>query len=392
MKELKRYGITLFLLLLLFFAAGQRPVSAQESDDSEGEYQQIFDELLQESDADRLFGQLPEDTQKLLEKNGIDGVDSQSVLELDFWDILKGGWASLTSAASQPVRTLAVTVGIILLCALLNSMKSSFQNQTFERMFSVVSVICVSSALISPIARMIRDTAGLLKEMSDFLMGFIPVYVGIVTASGKPVSAMTCSAALIGVMQVISRLAATVLVPLLAVYMAICLIGAACQEIDMSGISRMIKNVVVVTLTFLMTVFVGLLSLQGTIASSADTVTVKTAKFAISTFVPVVGGAISEAFNMVQGGLGVIRSAVGAFGIISIAAAFLPPALSILLMQGALAIAGGVSDALEVKQVGTLMKSAASVLSLLLSILLLFAVLFILSVSVMMALSGVSAG
>ena len=156
----------------------------------------------------------------------------------------------------------------------------------------------------------------------------------------------------------------------------------------MQPVSKLVQNGAVTLLTLLLTVFVGLLSVQGTVAAAADTVTTKTLKFAVSSFVPVVGGALGEAMNTVQGGLGLIRSAVGGFGILAAAAAFLPELLSILMMQLALSAAGAAADVLGVKEAGGLMKSASSVLSLLAGMLMVFGMLFVVSLSLMMAMSA----
>ena len=379
----------LFLAIFLFLSP---PVSAAEAPaEDNSDYQQQVDELLRESGADSLLSELPEDGRKLLSDNGIDSVDQAALMNLSFTDFLKSVWEGMKSSVSQPLAIFINAIGIILLCALLHSMEVSFEHRSFERVFSTVSVLCLSAVIIAPIASLIISSARLIRQMSDFMAGFVPVYVGIVTASGKPVSAMTYNACLLGVGQVVSRVASTVLVPLLAIYLALCLTGSASREINMEGISKTVKNVVITVLGLLMTVFVGLLSVQGVVAASADTVTLKTAKFAVSTFVPVVGGAIGEALNSVQGCVGVVRSTVGGFGIVAVAVAFLPTILSILLMQLSLAAAGGVSDTLGTDRLSALTRSASSVLSLLLGILLVFAILFIVSISVMLALSSGSA-
>ncbi|MEG0397106.1 MAG: hypothetical protein RR612_10285, partial [Oscillospiraceae bacterium] len=279
-------------------------------------------------------------------------------------------------------------IGIILLCALLNSLKSSFNNQSYEQVFSVVSVICISSAIIIPIANLIIKTSSLIKQVSNFLLSFIPVYVVIITASGKPISATAYSTAIIGVIQIISRISATVFVPLLGIYMAFCLIGSASHEINVEGIAKTVKTSVIVALTFLMTIFVGLLTVKSVVAASADTVALRTAKFAIGAFLPVVGSAISEALSSVQGFLGVIKSTVGGFGIIAVIAAFIPSIVTVLMMQLSLSLAGGISEALSTDKITSLVRSAQSVLSLILGITITFGVLLIVSLGVMLTVSG----
>lgn len=381
MKRL--FSLVLFAFLLCGILCP--PVSA---DFTQEEYKQQYDELLHSSGADGLFDILPKDAKGVLEEAKIKEVSKESLMQISFFDFLSSIWESIKSGFTKPLTMLLSCIGIILLCALLNSLKSSFHNQSYEHVFSVVSVICISSAIILPIANLIISISSLIKQVSNFLLSFIPVYVGIITASGKPISATAYSTAIIGVVQVISRISATVFVPLLGIYLAFCLIGSASHEINVEGIAKTVKTTVIVALSFLMTIFVGLLTVQGTVAASADTVALKTAKFAVSAFLPVVGSAISEALSSVQGFLGVIKSTVGGFGIIAVIAAFVPSIVSLLMMQFSLSIASGVSDALSTEKITSLLRSAQSVLSLILGITITFGVLLIVSLGVMLTVSG----
>lgn len=380
-----RKRIWIFFFLSLFLALSFSSVSAEGTDEG---WEDTYETLWEESGADGLFSLLPQDGQDLLEENGIQGADQASLLELNFFDFVGVLWGSIQKAWAQPLALLGTSMGILLLCALLNSMKSTFNESSTGKIFSAVSVIGMASAVILPISQRITESASLIQKMSEFLLSFLPVYTGVVTASGKPLSATAYNASLVGMAQVISQLAATVFIPLLGIYLALCLMGSTSACIQVDGIANAVKKTVIVALTFCLTLFVGLLSVQGSVAAAADTVALKTVKFAAGTFLPVVGGAISDAMNTVQGCLGLVRSCVGGFGILAILASFLPPVISILLMQLALWLSAGAADTLHVSPLASLLRSASSVLSLLLGILLVFAILFIVSISMMLALLG----
>ena len=196
------FAILLVLALLLAppVRAGE-PGSGGEEPDLEGE----IESLLDESGARELYDRLPGESRDFLRQNGVDSVDPEAILGLSFWELLQNGWTSLRSAAGQPLGLLVSSLGVILLCALLQSMQNSFGSHTFERVFSTVSVLCISAVIILPAADLIRRTASLITEMSGFLTSFLPVYLGIITASGRPVSAMAYSAGVMGAAQVLSR-------------------------------------------------------------------------------------------------------------------------------------------------------------------------------------------
>lgn len=386
-----RIIIPIFIILILSVShvnAENYWGEAGEINELEEEITKQYQELLGQSGAEELFSLIPDDARGTLEKNNIDTITPDTLIDIDIFSFIKGIFVTVRDSATKPLSMLLSCIGIIMLYALLNSFKSGFNDGSYERVFSVVSVICISSAIIMPIAQMITKAAELIKQISSFILSFVPVYVGIITASGKPISAVSYSVSLIGAVQVISRIAAVVLVPLLAVYLAFCLIGATSTQISIDGIARSVKNAVIVSLGFLMTVFVGLLTIQGIVASSSDTVTTKATKFAISTFLPVVGSAVSEAFNSVQGCLSLIKSTIGTFGIITLIAAFLPSIIAILLMQLSLSISSGIGDMLQCSRITSLLRSASSVLSLLLGILLIFFILLVVSIGIMLTLAG----
>ena len=91
---------------------------------------------------------------------------------------------------------------------------------------------------------------------------------------------------------------------------------------------------------------------------------------------------------MVQGSLGVIRTSVGTFGILIIVMTFLPAIITLFFMNMALKISKAASDALGVSEVSGLLESVSFVLSLLLAVLVCFAVMLIVSVSLMLVLSN----
>lgn len=377
--------ITLLLLILCItvpiIAAGQ---SSTDSDETES----IYSDLLQESGAGEIFDILPDESRQLLKDNGIDSVSKDGIMKLSFFDIIKGILNGTKEKLANPIAVFSSSLGVILLCALLNSFKTSFMESASGQMFSAVSVLALAGVLIIPVSAVITEISGMITAASKFMLAFIPIFTGIVTASGMPVSAALSNGMLLCATEVVSTVAGSVLVPLLSIYMALCLIGASTNVINISGIAKTVNKVFTISLGFLLTVFVGILSLQGTVASAADSVTIKAAKFAVGAFVPVVGGAISDALNSVQGCLGLLRSVLGTFAIVCIAAIFLPTLISLILIRLTLAVSGGVASSFSLTRIEELLKSAGSVISMLISIVIIYAVLIIVSLSIIMAMAG----
>lgn len=106
----------------------------------------------------------------------------------------------------------------------------------------------------------------------------------------------------------------------------------------------------------MMTVFTGLLSIQSIVGTSADTLGVKAAKFVVSNFVPIVGSAVADAYTTMRSGLGLLRGATGAFGIIALCVTLLPPILETLCLYLAMTAGGSGGGAFRCKGAGQIFR------------------------------------
>lgn len=379
MKMLKKYIIILSTIFIFVVPN----VYAEEFD-----FDKQYNNMLKSSGADKLIDIVPEDSKGILEDNNINSVDSTLLTNLSIIDFIGGIISDVNLYIKRPINLLSIGLGIILICALLNSFGSGFNNKAYEQVFSVMCVVSLATTIITPISELIIKTSELIQAISNFMLGFIPVYIGIITVSGKPLSATAYSSSLVVAIQVVSRIAATVLIPMLAVYMAFCIIGSISKKLNIEGIAKSIKNIAIGILTFMLTIFVGLFSMQGMVAGSADTVGLRATKLAFSTFLPVVGSAIGDALSSVTGCIGVIKSTVGGFGIITVIASFLPIIIEVIMFLGALSLISAFGDMFKTEHISSIAKSASTMLSLLLGILVVFFMLIIISVTIMMTMTN----
>ena len=287
----------------------------------------------------------------------------------------------------RPLAVFAAVLGTVLLCALLEALRTTLWEGALATVFGAVSVVCVAAAVAGPISDCIAQTAGAIRDCARFMATFIPVFASVVTVGGQAVTATTYTAFLFAACQLVSQVVSTTLVPLMGVYLAFCMVGNLAPGVQVNAVAKAVKSLVTWALGLLLTVFVGLLSLQTMVASSSDTVASKTAKFLIGTFVPVVGGALSDAFSTTQGYMRLLKTAVGAFGILAAALTFLPILLQTVLWYLTVGVAAAASELLGVRQVGEILQGAASTLGILLAVLLCFALLVIVSTSLVLLVS-----
>lgn len=346
-----------------------------------------YEAYFESSGANELFGMLSDDAQDFLEEAGVDHLSDDVLLEFSFSSFFSALWGQISNGLKKPLMVMAAIIGMVLLASMMGMFRTTIQGES-GTVFTVVVALGISTTVLAPIVELIEHAVSMMEQMGDFVVGFIPVYTGVVAVSGKPISAFTYHTLLMTVLEVFSYVTIHVLIPLICVYLSISIVGSVSTQIDISGIAKTIRTAVTWCLGLFLTVFVSMLTIKGFVAASADTVTYRAGKFLISSLVPIVGGAVSEAMTTVQGSLGVIRSSVGAFGILAIVATFLPMIIEIALMSLALKVSQSVSTSLKISQVSGILEAAGFVLSLLLAALICFALMMIVSVSLMLVLGA----
>ena len=113
-------------------------------------------------------------------------------------------------------------------------------------------------------------------------------------------------------------------------------------------------------------IFTGYLSITGVITGTADAAALKAAKLTIAGVVPVVGGILSDASEAVVVSAGVMKNAVGVYGLLAIAAVWITPFLQIGIQYLMLKITAAVCGVFGVKNTSDLIEDFSGTMGLLL--------------------------
>lgn len=291
---------------------------------------------------------------------------------------------------ADPLRLLVSLCGVILLC----SISASISDNSSDRLagvFITVGVLAGAGMAVAAISHVLSDTLDLLSSASVFITAFVPIFAGILSVMGKTATASAVNTVTLAATQLFSQLAVNFLAPLCGTIMGISITSAIHPQLNISRIGELIKKAVIWTLSLLMTIFMSILSLQTFVTNSADNVLIKTAKFAVSSGVPFVGGTISDAVNTMHSSLTLVKSSVGTYGIVAAAVIILPTLINVLCYKLAITAAETVSDVFGVKELTALLKSCGSVMSIIIAVIACFLLLNTIAAVIILAMTNGSA-
>lgn len=332
---------------------------------------------------------VPPEAAAVLDGKGIDP-DSSGAEDLSFGGAVAYLWELVCERTAAPLRLLLSLCGVILLCAVTGAAADNGQDST-TKLFSAVGVLAGSGMTAAALSDILTEALELLSAASVFITTFIPIFAGILSVMGRTASASAVNAVTLAATQLFSQLAVNLLAPLCGTIMGLAITGAIHPQLDTAKLGESIRKAVVWALGLLMTLFMSILSVQTVVTGSADSMLIRTAKFAVSSGVPLIGGTISDAVATVHGGLALIKSSVGTFGIIAAAVMILPTLVSVTCYRLAIGAAEAVSDIFGTKELSALLKSGGAVVSIISAVIACFLLLNTIAAVIMLAMgSGIA--
>lgn len=219
--------------------------------------------------------------------------------------------------------------GLKVLCVvLILSVLQSFSG-TVKMAANLAGVISISTVLLLQANSMISIGTETVIEITDYCKLLLPVMTGAMAAQGGITTSAALYAGTAMFNAVLSSMIRGILIPGIYLFLAISVVSNATDENVFKRIGELLKNSIVWMLKILLMVFTTYLGLTGVVNGTTDMAALKATKVTISSFVPVVGGVLSDASEAVLVSVGLMKNAAGIYGMIAVLAVFLHPFLQI---------------------------------------------------------------
>ena len=372
MRKVKIFAVC--VLIILSFS-----VNAYAAGESE-----YYNGQVESSGAEDILSRLDSETKERLGELGIEDVNFSSLFDVSFSKIFSFVKKAAEGKLESPLKSLMKLLSVIILIAVCESFMPD--DDKMKNVINMAAVLFSVTVIISPLYDAMESAVSSVGVCADFMKSLIPVLVGIVSASGNPSLAVSFQSCAFAAAEVISALGKNYVVPIVGAVTALDLTGSLMPSMKLSGITELVKKTVIQTLSFTATLYVSFLGIKGALANAADTVASKGIKLVISSAVPIVGGAVSEAYSGIIGSLVLVKSTVGIFGIIVIAVITVPSMLQLLFWIFALKLGAAAGEVFSLGGVSSLLKALSCAITLLNVVILFGAVLFIISLALLLSL------
>lgn len=265
---------------------------------------------------------------------------------------------------------------LTLFSVVLQTMHTAFEKSTISKIaYFVVYIVLIFIALNSfYLAFSYAKQA--IDVMSSFMIALIPLILGIMATLGNIVTVSFFHPIIVLLINISGVLVSQIILPLLFFSTLLLIISSLNEHYQVTHLANLFRSVGMGILGVFLTIFLGIMSVQGTASAIQDGVAMKTTKFITGNFIPVVGRTFTDATDTILSASLLLKNAVGIVGLIIIVFLALFPALKIfaiaLTYKIAAAILQPIGDGPVISSLNIISKSIVYILACLLVVTLMF--------------------
>ena len=305
----------LFFFIILFVTTGFGPVYCDDTQDliltqlnnaDLQDIQQFVDAINKEAD-----GYLP----KLNIKEMLLGLFKGNAVT-NAKGIINGLVAYMFRETVQNFSLLARILILAVFCAMLQNLHSAFESDTIGKLAYNICYMLIIILAINSFKDAVIIGTDAIDSMVAFMQSLLPTLLTLLMSVGGIASSTVFQPIIFTSITVISTFIKTIIIPIILFSAVLAILNNLSESIQISKLAALLKQFAVGLLGLVLTVFLGIISVQGVAASSLDGVSIQTAKFAVDNFIPIIGGFLKDALDAVVSCSMLIKNGIGIAGLL----------------------------------------------------------------------------
>lgn len=308
--------------------------------------------------------------------------------EVDTNQLLKNIFPLLGTEIKEALKVMGSILIIVLIHSVLKSISDNLNNKSVAQITYYVQYILIATVIMTNFSSIITLSKEAVGNMISFIQLLFPLLMTLMLASGSVVSVNLVQPIILFIINLISNIFQSIIIPIILVGTALAIVSKISDRIQIDKLSKFLKSSSVWLIGILLTIFVGVLSIEGTLGSSVDGITAKTAKAAVSSFIPVVGKVLGDAVDTVIGCSAILKNAIGIVGVIVVIAICITPILKLAIITIIYHLTAALCEPIADSKIVSLITQMADTFKILLAILCSISVMLIIGITLVINISN----
>ena len=203
-------------------------------------------------------------------------------------NILKKILGMIGVSLTDTLKIMIKILVIVLIHSILKSITDGLGNSEVSKIVYYAQYILIITIIMANFANILKSVNDTVEKLIGFSNLLVPLLITLMIYTGSIVTSTLIEPILLFLIEFISNLIKILILPVISIIIVLNIVSKISDRVQINKLSKFMKSSIVWILGIILTTFVGVLSLEGTLTSSVDGITAKTTKAAVSTLIPVV--------------------------------------------------------------------------------------------------------
>lgn len=304
---------------------------------------------------------------------------------LNYENVLACIFSNLVEMILKYLPLLSVIIAIGVISNLLNGVKSKFNEKSTSNLISLVCFMTVAIIIISIINNLAKNTGQSIDNMVKQMNIIFPILLSIMVGLGAN--------ATVGAFQPIVAIMSTYvadffnyfIMSLFMLSFVFAIISNISNNIKLDKFSAFISSVFKWSVGAVFTLFFAVFSIQGISAGSFDSVSIRTTKYTIKSYVPVMGGYLSDGMDLILSSTVLIKNSIGLVGVLLIISTIISPILEIVVCSLMLKLVSAVLQPLGNNKTSSFLTDVSKIITMLSTCIIAIGFMYLISMGLLMS-------
>ena len=288
---------------------------------------------------------------------------------------------------SASLKVIIMIIVLALLSSILKSLESSFSSGEVTKIVNYIIFITMVTLVLVNFKDVLSIAYTTVNSIISIVNILIPILLSLMVVGGLTATSATLSPVFVGGVSVINLVFKNIIFTLITLAFCVLVVNNLSKNIKLKRFSELLKkaNIVIVGAVFI--IYLGLISIQGIYVTSFDKFTVKSAKFAVGSFIPVIGNFVSDSVDILLSSSLLIKNIFGSIGLILLIGICLVPIIKIFSIIIVYKIGAAIVEPIGEDNISSFMDETSKLMTVILVSVLAVLIMFFITISILTSLS-----
>lgn len=377
--------INIITILILFITM---PIS-NASDTKDESNKETMLEQQEEFGVGEFIDSAKEYTNDFFDENELNDFFNSAIKgEVDNSSIFKKILSLLGQEFVDSIKAVGSILVIIVIHSILKAISESLENESISKLIYYVQYILIVTIIMSSFSGIVKLVQDTTNNLVGFMNLLVPLLIALMLYTGSIATSGVLEPIILFMINFIGNIIQTIIIPGVLIFAGLVVISKISNNFQIGKLSKFFQSSIIWFLGIVLTIFVGVVSLEGTLSSSVDGITAKTTKAVVSTAIPVVGKILGDAVDTVLGCGIILKNAVGLIGVIVVIAICIAPILKLAILTITYKLLAGICEPIADKNIVSLIEQVGDIFKIFLAILTTILVLLIIGTALVVKISN----